>query len=221
MANDTVEIPRSRIERLIQVLALVSAGEFDHEKTKIEIEQEDDFGTLEKSLNVFISELANARRETDRAMHRLTASRSELEEKLSTIERQRMTIQDLSTPVLELWNDIITLPVVGVVDSQRSVEMTEKLLTRIVEMRAKCVIIDLTGVDLVDAMTADHFIRMTASARLLGAYCVMTGISPRIAQTLSEMGGIDKVRTLRSLKEGIEECFRYLRSDEAGTVGGT
>lgn len=215
MSDDKMEIARARVGRLIEVLALVSMGDFDSERTKIHVEKEDDFGTLQESLNIFIGELAEARREGDAAMQKLLASRSELEDKLKTIDRQRATIQDLSTPVLELWDDIITLPVVGVIDSQRAVDMTEQLLSRIVAMKAKCVIIDLTGVDVVDTMTADHFIRMTNSARLLGAYCVITGIRPAIAQTLSEIGGVEHVRTLRSLKEGIRECLRYLRTGDA------
>jgi len=211
MSDDNVVIERARIERIIEVLALISIGDLDPEKTTVDASTEDDFAALEGSLNVFIGELAAARRKTEQAMESLVASRAELEEKLATIERQQMTIKDLSTPVLELWDDIITLPVVGIVDSQRSVEMTETLLTNIVTRRAKCVILDLTGVQIVDTMTAHHFIKMAESARLLGAYCVITGISPAIANTLSLEGGIGNLKTLRSLKEGIKECLRFLR----------
>ncbi|HVJ88877.1 MAG TPA: STAS domain-containing protein [Labilithrix sp.] len=211
MSDDNVVIERARIERIIEVLALISIGDLDPEKTTIDTNTEDEFAALEGSLNVVIGELAAARRKTEQAMEHLVASRADLEEKLATIERQQMTIKDLSTPVLELWDDIITLPVVGVVDSQRSVEMTETLLTNIVNRRARCVILDLTGVQIVDTMTAHHFIKMAESARLLGAYCVITGISPAIANTLSLEGGIGNLNTLRSLKEGIKECLRFLR----------
>ncbi|HVJ88873.1 MAG TPA: STAS domain-containing protein [Labilithrix sp.] len=212
MSNENVVIHRGRIERLIEVLALISIGDLDPERTTIDIQNEDEFASLEVSLNVFIAELTEARRQSEEAMQNLVASRSELEDKLATIERQQMTIKDLSTPVLELWQDIITLPVVGIVDSQRSVEMTETLLTNIVNRRAKCVILDLTGVQLVDTMTAHHFIKLAESARLLGAHCVITGISPAIAHTLSLEGGIGDLKTLRSLREGIKECLRFLRA---------
>ncbi|HVJ88874.1 MAG TPA: STAS domain-containing protein [Labilithrix sp.] len=215
MSTDTIVIQRERIERLIEVLALISIGELSPEKTTIEVHKEDALASLEVSLNVFIAELAEARRQSEESMQNLVASRAELEEKLATIERQQATIRDLSTPVLELWEDIITLPVVGIVDSQRSVEMTETLLTNIVSRRTKCVIIDLTGVQLVDTMTAHHFIKLAESARLLGAYCVLTGINSAIAQTISAEGGIGELKTLRSLREGIKECLRFLRDSRS------
>lgn len=215
--EEMAQVAKARLERMLEVLSLISIGEFDPVQTTIKVTNEDEFGVVEETLNVFTRELADSRRETEAAMIKLEQSRMELEEKLSTIERQRLAIQDLSTPVIELWEDIITLPVVGIVDTQRSVEMTEKLLRRIVETQARCVIIDLTGVDVVDTMTANHFIKMTNSARLLGAYCIVTGISPNIAQTLSDIGvDLEKLPTLRSLKEGLKECFHYLRSRTAG-----
>lgn len=216
MSDDKLEIPRDRIEKLIDVLALVSIGDFDPERTSIAVEQEDEFGTLQESMKIFIGELVEARLRNEEAMKKLVDSRAELEEKLATIESQRTLIRDLSTPVIELWDDIITLPIVGLVDGERSAEMTEKLLSRIVQQRAKCVIIDLTGVEVVDTTTAHYFITMIDAARLLGAYCVITGIRPAIAQTLSSIGNaLDRVPTLRNLKEGIRECFRYLQSGDA------
>lgn len=215
--ENTLAVAPERINRIIEILSLISVGQFDEAQTTIQIEHQDEFAMLEETLNVFNRELVQARTTTERYTKQLEASRAELQEKLATIERQRLAIQDLSTPVIELWDDIVTLPVVGIVDTQRSVEMTEKLLRRIVESRARCVIIDITGVDVVDTMTANHFIKMINSARLLGAYCVVTGISPNIAQTLTQIGvDLQQIPTLRSLKEGLKDCFEYLRSRRLG-----
>jgi rsbT co-antagonist protein RsbR len=114
--------------------------------------------------------------------------RSELEEKLATIEQQRTAIRELSTPVMEVWDGILCLPIVGIMDSTRSADMTDALLRAVVATRARCTIIDITGIEVMDTQTADHFIRMAKAVRLLGAECVLTGINPQIAQTVIHMG---------------------------------
>jgi rsbT co-antagonist protein RsbR len=207
-----ITISAERISRFIDVLAMLSVGRFESHFTTLPIEVQDEFSVLEETLNIFVREMATVRQENDETLARLAASNREMEEKLTTIEQQRMAIRDLSTPIIELWEDILTLPIVGVVDTQRSVEMTERLLHRIVQDKVRCVIIDITGVEVVDTMTANHFIKMVKAARLLGAYCVVTGISPMIAQTLVQIGvDLRDIKTLGSLKEGLRECFLYLR----------
>lgn len=219
--SELLSINPERIGRIIDVLSMISVGVYDEARTTIPIHETDEFASLEETLNVFARELASTRREHDETMNRLAASNREMEEKLATIERQREAIRDLSTPIIELWDDILTLPIVGVVDTQRSVEMTERLLHRIVQGKARCVIIDITGVEVVDTMTANHFIKMVNAARLLGAYCVVTGISPLIAQTLVQIGvDLREVKTLGSLKEGLRECFLYLRQHAGATPNG-
>jgi rsbT co-antagonist protein RsbR len=214
MSNETFAgIANDRLRRVIDVLSIASLGEFDPARVVIPLEgREDDFAMLEQTVNVLVSELAEAKHKNDRAAEAIERSRDQLAEKLQTIERQQTAIRDLSTPIIELWDDILTLPIVGLVDTQRSVEMTERLLHRIVDRRARCVIIDVTGVDEVDTATADHFVKMIRAAQLLGAHCVVTGISPEIAQTLVRIGvELTGVRTLRSLKEGLKECMALLK----------
>ncbi|MBK8714384.1 MAG: STAS domain-containing protein [Deltaproteobacteria bacterium] len=119
-----------------------------------------------------------------------------------------MTISALSTPIIDVWEGVVTLPLVGVIDTQRAVEMTERLLARIVESGARAVIIDLTGVEVVDTATADHLVRLTRAAGLLGARCFVTGIGPNIARTLVGMGvDLGGVRTMRTLKEALRACI--------------
>ena len=113
--------------------------------------------------------------------------------------------------MIDIWEDVVTLPIVGTFDTERALEMTERLLQRIVSRSARCVIIDLTGVDVVDSMTADHLIRMTKAAQLLGTFCVVTGIGPDVARTLVDLGvDLGNLTTVRNLKEGLRACLSYL-----------
>lgn len=135
----------------------------------------------------------------------------ELERKLELIEAQARAINELSTPIMEIWDDILVLPVIGVVDTRRSMEIMENLLQRIVTTHARCVIIDVTGVEVVDTKTADYLLKVARAAALLGSRCVLTGISPAIAHTLvSIQADMQEIRTLRNLKEGLKDCVRFL-----------
>lgn len=135
----------------------------------------------------------------------------ELEDKIATIEQQATAIAQLSTPVMEVWEGVLVMPILGVVNAERSMEMMETLLHSIVKYKSKCVIIDITGVDTVDATIADRLLEVVRAATLLGARSVLTGLSPGLAQTLIHSGAdLREVRTLGSLKEGLDDCIRYL-----------
>jgi len=100
---------------------------------------------------------------------------------------------------------VLCLPVVGIVDSQRSSQMTDVLLQAIVEKRTRCAIVDITGIEVMDTRTVDHFIRMARAVRLLGAECVLTGVSPNIAHTMVHMGvDLADVATHRSLRDALK-----------------
>lgn len=209
--DSEIVVAKSRIDRIVEVLSYASVGGFEQALKTARVEAEDEFGALEEALRLVVNELEQARQQNEGAMQALERSRAELADKLETIENQRLAIQDLSAPILDVWDDIVTLPVVGAIDTRRAVEMTERLLHRVVESGSRCVIIDLTGVDVVDSMTADHLIKMTRSVRLLGCFCVITGIGPEIARTLVELDlNLGGTATLRNLKTGLEACFAHL-----------
>ena len=110
---------------------------------------------------------------------------------------------------------MLVMPVVGIVDTRRSKDIMDSLLHRIVETQSKCAIIDVTGVEIVDTMTADYLLKVVRAARLLGARCVLTGLTPAVAQTLVETGAaLDEVPTLRNLKEGLKDCLRFLHQNK-------
>jgi rsbT co-antagonist protein RsbR len=91
-------------------------------------------------------------------------------------------------------------------DTMRSVEMTNSLLQTVVEKKTRCIIIDITGIDVMDTRTVDHFMRMARAVRLLGAQCVITGINPHIAQTVVHMGiDLSNIVTHRTLHEALQK----------------
>ncbi len=104
------------------------------------------------------------------------------------ILRQQQDMLELSTPVVQLWESILALPLIGTLDSARTQVVMESLLQRIVETGASIAIIDITGVPTVDTLVAQHLLKTVAAARLMGADCIISGIRPQIAQTIVHLG---------------------------------
>lgn len=130
-------------------------------------------------------------------------------EKLALIERQAMAIRELSTPILEVHEGVLCLPVIGVVDSGRAAEMMNLTLGAVVAEQARFLIIDLTGVPVLDTSIADRLLAIARAAGLVGAQTVITGLQPAVAQTVVTLGvGMGEVKTLRNLKDGLRYCLR-------------
>ncbi|MDB5729132.1 MAG: anti-anti-sigma factor [Noviherbaspirillum sp.] len=104
------------------------------------------------------------------------------------IVRQQQELLELSTPVVKLWQNILALPLIGTLDSNRTQVVMESLLQKIVETGAAIAIIDITGVPMVDTLVAQHLLKTVAAARLMGADCIISGIRPQIAQTIVHLG---------------------------------
>ena len=129
----------------------------------------------------------------------------ELQEKLEIIQQQRSAIRALSAPIIKVWDRVLALPVVGTLDEERAEEITGRMLEAVAANAAKYAILDLTGVETVDAGTANHLVKIIRAIQLLGAKSIITGIGPAVAQTLigfgAEFGG---ARTVRNLREAIK-----------------
>ena len=118
------------------------------------------------------------------------------------ISRQQRELMELSTPVVELWDGILALPLIGTLDSGRTQVVMESLLEKIVETGAAIAIIDITGVPTVDTLVAQHLMKTVAAARLMGADCIISGIRPQIAQTIVHLGvDLSAVTTKASLAD--------------------
>lgn len=133
----------------------------------------------------------------------------ELQEKLAIIEAQRTAIHAMSAPIIQVWDGVLALPVVGTLDEARASEITGRMLSAVVAHAAKYAILDLTGVESVDEATADHVVRIIRSIQLLGAQSIVTGIRPAVAQTLIALGaGFAGARTVSNLRDAIKICMR-------------
>ncbi|MCA0997790.1 STAS domain-containing protein [Alloyangia pacifica] len=125
------------------------------------------------------------------------------------IERQRQEMLELSTPVVELWDRVLTLPLIGTLDSARAQEVMENLLQTILERQAEVVIMDITGVGTVDTQVAQHLLRAAAAVRLMGAECIISGISPMIAQTMVQLGiDVGTVSTRSSIRTALSDALQ-------------
>lgn len=118
------------------------------------------------------------------------------------IARQQQDLLELSTPVVQLWQNVLALPLIGTLDSARTQVVMESLLQKIVDTGASIAIIDITGVPTVDTLVAQHLLKTVAAARLMGADCIISGIRPQIAQTIVHLGvDLEEVTTKATLAD--------------------
>jgi rsbT co-antagonist protein RsbR len=128
------------------------------------------------------------------------------------IRQQQQDMLELSTPVVQIWDRIICLPLIGTLDSRRTQLMMERLLERIVKSRAEIAILDITGVPTVDTQVANYLIKTVTAVRLLGSTCIITGVGPAIAQTIVHLGiDLTGIITRNQLSDGIRLAFELTR----------
>ncbi len=124
------------------------------------------------------------------------------------INEQNQSLMQLSTPVSMLWDDILMLPIVGIVDSKRAQEIMDAMLMKISQTTARVMILDISGVSVIDTAVANHFIKMTKATSLMGCRCVISGISPMIAQTIVSLGiDLAEINTRSTLKDALAFAF--------------
>lgn len=161
-----------------------------------------DFGLLNRVLDAYepaANRIAN------------TVAVSFVQERERIIRQQQEAFRELSTPVLQVRERLLILPIIGVIDPQRARQVTEQLLRGIRANRAKVVVIDITGVPAVDSTVANHLVQTVDASRLMGATVIVTGLSSEIAQTLVTIGvDLSKMKTVGDLQGGIEEAEKLL-----------
>ena len=140
-----------------------------------------------------------------------TVAVSFVQERERIIRQQQEAIRELSTPVLQVREQLLILPIIGVLDSQRARQVTEQLLRAIRANRAKVVVIDITGVPTIDSTVANHLVQTVDASGLMGASVIITGLSSDIALTLVTIGlDLSKMNAVGDLQGGIEEAERLL-----------
>jgi rsbT co-antagonist protein RsbR len=190
---------RERLERMEDVVASAAAMELE---VRIETEEEDELASTESAINVLLEDFCALLEERDKA-------EQDLSEKLETIQAQQEAINELSTPVIKVWDNLLVLPIIGTLDSQRTQRMMESLLQQIVDTGSKMAILDITGAPIVDTMVANHLLKTITAARLMGAECILSGISPSIAQTIVHLGiDLSGIKTKSTMMEAMKYAIR-------------
>lgn len=192
---------KERIEHIEEVLSSVAAGDLD---IRIETKVEDDLTGIEEAINILIDDLTHELKESIHMQNDLQEKLKKIQEQQKTIVQQQEDLMELSSPVSKVWDNILILPVIGTLDSQRTQVMMENLLQKIVDTGCTMAILDITGVPTVDTQVANHLLKTTTSARLLGADCIISGISPAIAQTIVHLGiDLSAIRTKATLQDAM------------------
>lgn len=137
---------------------------------------------------------------------------SELRAALEKVQHQQTVLQRVETPIIQVWEGVLALPIIGLLHASRAAQLTEQLLTEITRSHARFAILDLTGVDVVDTATADQLTRIGRSIHMLGGQAIITGMRPAIAQTMTHIGlDLSQVMTMRNLQEALRYCIQTQR----------
>lgn len=179
------------------------------------------FAAMNRMLTIFTEELCeSAANDAERVYPAITRlihlDTALVVEAYSDLVRHALTEQSrammsMSTPVATLWRDILMLPIVGIIDSKRAQDIMHAMLREISETQSKVMILDISGVAVVDTAVANHLIKITKATRLLGCTCTLSGISPVIAQTMVELGiEVGAIRTTATLADALLDGFRQV-----------
>lgn len=140
----------------------------------------------------------------------------------SIVRSQQETIRELETPVIRVWDGVLALPIIGSLDTARAQTMNEALLQKIAETESEIVILDITGVPVVDTAVARHLLETVSAARLLGADVFIVGLSSRTAMTLVQLGlDLTGVTTRTTMAKGLELAFKRLGLQVVSRQDGT
>lgn len=195
-SREMIAIPRARLNRVIDIMSSIATGEYGA-RLEVDDSEEDDFTPVEYSVNFLAEQLVYEQRQ-----------------KLDLIEQQRRSIEELSTPIIKIWERVLVLPLIGAIDTRRSQRLTESLLTDVAATQTRVAILDITGVPTVDSAVANHLIKTVTAVKLLGAECVITGIRPDVAQTIIHLGvDLSDVETLANLSEGLKWAFKRIEDN--------
>jgi rsbT co-antagonist protein RsbR len=127
------------------------------------------------------------------------------------IEAQSRALMELSTPVTQIWDGVLLLPLVGIIDTRRAQDVMQTTLSKISQTQARTFILDISGVGVVDTAVADHLIQITKATRLMGCECSISGVSPAVAQTIVELGiDVGTVETTGTMQEALARSLRKL-----------
>lgn len=202
---------KERIDHIEEVLSSVAAGDLD---IRVNSGIEDDLTGIEEAINILIEDLTHELKQSQKLQHEMQEKLKKIQEQQKTIIQQQEDLMELSSPVSKVWDNILILPVIGTLDSQRTQVMMENLLQKIVDTGCTMAILDITGVPTVDTQVANHLLKTVTSARLLGADCIISGISPAIAQTIVHLGiDLSAIKTKATLQDAMIFAMKHSKKN--------
>lgn len=206
MSTDLLAVAQERVQRVIDAISRVGIDEHGEalEMLPEPVSVQDPFDMLDACIRVLIGEIMESQQTSARANQALEAARQQLADKLDLIQRQSVALADLSTPIIEVWDHTLALPIIGAIDGPRAAGIADALLTAISTRHARHVLLDLTGVDVVDAVTFGHIARLGRAVELLGARCTLTGLTAATANAVVAQGiDVGALHTRSTLKDGL------------------
>jgi rsbT co-antagonist protein RsbR len=142
----------------------------------------------------------------------------DISERIEVMELNR-SLMEMSTPVTQVWDKLLLLPLVGIIDTKRARDIMSAMLSEISETRARVFILDISGVGVIDTAVANHLIQITKATSLMGCDCIVSGVSPAIAQTIVELGiDIGRVQTTATMQDALVGAFERLGAEIRETV---
>lgn len=192
---------------------LVRGGRIEDMARYIQFIQRTFLESLEEDKRIGFDDLRNMLMFLANLFNEVTLSvfQAYLETNERTIRAQREELRETSTPITEIWDGVLTLPIIGTLDSSRTMLVMESLLNRIASDRASAVVMDVTGVRSIDSQVSHHLIQMVRAIQLMGAEAILTGIRPEIARALTSLNiDLGNVTTRASLSDGLKEAFRRM-----------
>jgi rsbT co-antagonist protein RsbR len=203
---------KERINFIEDVLSSVAAGDMN---ARINSEINDELSGIEAAIDLLINDLTDELKQREKMQQEVEEKLAKIQEQQKTILQQQQDLLELSSPVSKVWDNVLILPVIGTLDSQRTQVMMENLLEKIVETGCTIAILDITGVPTVDTQVANHLLKTVTAARLLGAECIISGISPAIAQTIVHLGiDLSSIRTKATLQDAMIFAMRENKRSE-------
>jgi PAS domain S-box-containing protein len=159
--------------------------------------------------------LSPVRTERGQAIMAAVRDISERHQAMQQLRRQRDEILELSTPVIEVWESVLALPIIGTLDSGRAAQLTESLLAKIAERNAEVIILDISGVPTIDSVVAHHLLRTVQAAAMMGATSIMSGVRPETAQAMVHLGiSLGALRSRSTLRDALQLALHILEDGD-------
>lgn len=203
-----VAVQTERLARLKTAAALAAEGSFTDALALLDGSPGDTLGEAERSVRTLIHDFKVAVEQSALAVEEFRASKIELQQKLDTIQRQRESIQQLSAPVIDVWDGVIVVPLIGALDPASAEDLSSRVLFHLQRARTAWVILDLTGIEQIDEAIAQRLLRLAQAVGLMGAQCLLTGMRAGAARLLASLGtDLATLRSVPSLREGLKHCL--------------